>query len=85
MTCARKESYSLGVGDRLAAVGLLMPARVEVDGRRYQMHPLVRAYGGEQASNGEDSDAQALARLRAGWLHRADRAAARLPGELIEL
>jgi DNA-binding SARP family transcriptional activator len=67
------------VGDRLGAVGLLMPARVEVDGKRYQMHPLVRAYGEEQASKGEDSDAQVLARLRAGWLHRADRAAARLP------
>jgi DNA-binding SARP family transcriptional activator len=67
------------VGDRIAAVGLLMPARVEVAGKRYQMHPLVRAYARERATPYEDSGTGALARLRAGWLHRADRASARVP------
>ncbi len=69
------------VGDSLAAVGLLMPARVEVAGKRYRMHPLVRAYAREQASRGDGDGAQTLARLRAGWLHRADRAAAQVPAQ----
>ncbi len=66
------------VGDRLAAVGLLTPARIEVAGRRYRMHPLVRAYGSERGrvSPCEDRGAETLARLRAGWLRRADQAAA---------
>lgn len=67
------------VGDRIAAVGLLMPARVEVAGRRYQMHALVRAYARERTSDCDDSGAGALARLRAGWLRRAERAAAQVP------
>ena len=68
------------VGDKLAAVGLLMPAHVEVAGKRYRMHTLVRAYASERASHRDFRSAEALARLRAGWLHRADRAATRLPG-----
>ena len=67
------------VGDRLASVGLLMPARVEVAGKRYQMHTLIRAYAGERASDCDDSAARALTRLRAGWLRRAERAAAQVP------
>jgi DNA-binding SARP family transcriptional activator len=67
------------VGDTLAGVGLLAPARVEIAGKRYRMHSLVRAYAREQGSQGDDSCTEALARLRAGWLHRADRAAAMAP------
>ncbi len=67
------------VGDRLAAVGLVMPAHVEVAGKRYRMHTLARAFAKERASHGDNSSAEALARLRAGWLHRADRAAGQVP------
>ena len=67
------------VGDRLASAGLLMPAHVEVAGKRYQMHTLTRAYARERATDCFDGGARALARLRAGWLRRAERAAAQMP------
>jgi DNA-binding SARP family transcriptional activator len=68
-----------GVADRLAAVGLLTAAPAEASGQRYRMHPLVRAYGRERADEHADRRREAEARLQAGWLQRADRAAASLP------
>jgi DNA-binding SARP family transcriptional activator len=41
------------VADRLAGVGLLMPATAEESGQRYRMHPLVRAYALERGSEHE--------------------------------
>ena len=67
------------VAERLAGGGLLMPAQAEVLDQRYQMHPLVRAYARERAGEHVQHGQDALARLRAGWLHRADLAAARTP------
>jgi DNA-binding SARP family transcriptional activator len=66
------------IADRLAGVGLLMPAQAEVSGRRYRMHPLVRAYACERAADHSEGAEARVARLRAGWLYRADRAAAGL-------
>ncbi len=68
-----------GVADRLAGAGLLTAAPAEASGRRYRMHPLVRAYGRERADEHASRRGEAEARLRAGWLRRADRAAARVP------
>jgi len=68
----------LGVADRLAAVGLLAPILAAATGRHYRMRPLTRAYCRE-LGRAERGDSAAVARLRAGWLHRADVAAARLP------
>jgi DNA-binding SARP family transcriptional activator len=67
------------VADKLAGVGLLMPAQAEVSGRRYRMHPLVRAYARERADDHAEVGLDAVGRLHAGWLYRADRAAARAP------
>jgi DNA-binding SARP family transcriptional activator len=67
------------VADRLAGVGLLAPAPAEVSGPRYRLHPLVRAYARERASEHAMRGRDSAARLRDGWLQRADRAAARIP------
>ena len=67
------------VADNLAAVGLLAPARAETSERRYRIHPLTRAFAAEHVRDLGASHDQALARLRAGFLYRADRAAARTP------
>ncbi len=67
------------VADRLAGAGLLTAASAEASGRRYRMHPLVRAYAGEHAHEHASRARESEATLRAGWLQRADRAAARMP------
>jgi DNA-binding SARP family transcriptional activator len=68
-----------GVADRLAGVGLVTAAPAEVSGQRYRMHPLVRVYARERADEHAHRRREAEARLLAGWLQRADRAAARMP------
>jgi DNA-binding SARP family transcriptional activator len=67
------------VADKLAAVGLLTPASAEVSGQRYRIHPLVRAFALERAGDDAQGDVDRAARLRAGWLQRAEQAAARVP------
>ena len=64
----------------LSAVGLLAPARAEVGGARFRVHPLTRAYVIERgpADAGPGAEGR-LGRLRAGWLHGARRAAATVP------
>jgi DNA-binding SARP family transcriptional activator/tetratricopeptide (TPR) repeat protein len=67
------------VPDKLAGAGLLAPARAEISGRRYRIHPLTRAFAAEYGREQGAYHDQALSRLRAGFLYRADRAAARVP------
>jgi DNA-binding SARP family transcriptional activator len=67
------------VADRLVGAGLLTAAHAEASGQRYRMHPLVRAYADERAHEHASRAREAKATLRAGWLQRADRAAAGMP------
>jgi DNA-binding SARP family transcriptional activator len=75
----------LADGDRkaaleLAAVGLVAPARAEVGGSRFRVHPLTRAYAIECDRDYAGSGThERLARLRAGWTRRARQAAAAEP------
>ncbi|MGO8959152.1 MAG: BTAD domain-containing putative transcriptional regulator [Streptosporangiaceae bacterium] len=75
----------LADGDRnaaaeLAATGLIAPARAEVGGARFRVHPLTRAYAIEcELDCGGPGTAERLARMRAGWLDRARQAAATGP------
>lgn len=70
---------SKAVIGQLADAGLISRTDQEVGGARYRLHPLTRAYAGGQHQPASAVRAPALARLRAGWLSRADRAAACLP------
>jgi DNA-binding SARP family transcriptional activator len=63
----------------LTAAGLITPAPARSGSACYRMHPLVRAYAARRLPEHADAMAEALSRLRAGWLLRADRAAAQLP------
>jgi DNA-binding SARP family transcriptional activator len=75
----------LADGDRkaaleLAAVGLVAPARAEVGGARFRVHPLIRAYAIEcDRDYAGPGSHERLARLRAGWIRRAAQAAATGP------
>jgi DNA-binding SARP family transcriptional activator/tetratricopeptide (TPR) repeat protein len=67
------------ITDQLAAAGLVAPAQPEIAGARYRLHPLIRVYAAECWHEQAECHNGALARLRADWLKRADRAAALLP------
>jgi DNA-binding SARP family transcriptional activator len=67
------------VADELAVAGLLAPSPVEVTGPRYRLHPLTRAYAVERLPDCAGDGAEALARLRAGWIRRAGQASASMP------
>ena len=67
------------IGSQLAAVGLLAPAQSEVAGPRFRMHLLTRAYAIEREPEHGPRGERALARMQAGWIDRADQAAAGLP------
>lgn len=63
----------------LTAAGLIAPAAAQSGLGCYHMHPLVRAYAAQRLAEHTDVTADALSRVRAGWLLRADQAAAQLP------
>jgi DNA-binding SARP family transcriptional activator len=63
--------------DQLTAVGLLTPVQTEVGGRRYRMQRLTHVFAREHEPAKHDADA--LARLRAGWLRRSAQATAPAP------
>jgi DNA-binding SARP family transcriptional activator len=67
------------LADRIAGVGLLTHSAAEVSGQRYRMHPLIRAYACVRSHDYAPRSLELMATLRAGWLHRVDRAVACLP------
>lgn len=67
------------IATELVSVGLVSVATAEPGSSRYQMHPLTRAYAAKRGQQRSGQDREALTRMRASWLYRADRAAAQLP------
>jgi DNA-binding SARP family transcriptional activator len=63
----------------LTAAGLIAPAPAQPRSASYRMHPLVRAFAAQRVPEHTDAASEALSRLRAGWLLRADQAAGYMP------
>jgi DNA-binding SARP family transcriptional activator len=68
-----------GIADQLTGTGLVSAVQVPADGACFRMHPLVRAYAAERWPRETPEGRQSAARLRAGFLPRAEQAATRLP------
>jgi DNA-binding SARP family transcriptional activator len=68
-----------GIADQLTGTGLMSAVQVPANGACFRMHPLVRAYAAQRWPRDTPQSRQSAARLRAGFLLRAEQAATRLP------
>ncbi len=67
------------ITEQLTAAGLIAAGSADAGAVRYRVHPLIRAYAAQRWKPHTDEALKSVARVRRGWLQRADRAAARLP------